>query len=218
MSLNTTLDAMVLLGDSITEQSWAKEGLSSRLSEFYVRKLDIINRGYGGFNTRDLLPIAENLFRPTTSTDLPKVKQITLFLGANDAVLFGPQLVPLGEYTQNLSAILTLLPPDIPKLLITPPIPDGPAWCARKEIPGLQPNRSEENTGKYAAAVVELGKEMSRNGFEVWTIDLWEAMDQYRRQPGQSLGDLLSDGLHLSERGNKLLSDLVIETLFQKGS
>ena len=32
MSLNTTLDAFVLLGDSITEQSWCKEGLSSRLA------------------------------------------------------------------------------------------------------------------------------------------------------------------------------------------
>lgn len=48
MSLNTTLDAMVLLGDSITEGSWVAEGLSTRLAQFYVRKLDIINRGYGG--------------------------------------------------------------------------------------------------------------------------------------------------------------------------
>lgn len=32
MSLNTTLDVMVLLGDSITEGSWAKEGLSTRLA------------------------------------------------------------------------------------------------------------------------------------------------------------------------------------------
>lgn len=46
MSLNTTLDVMVLLGDSITEGSWAKEGLSTRLAgelrfllPFFVRAL-----------------------------------------------------------------------------------------------------------------------------------------------------------------------------------
>lgn len=172
-----------------------------------------------GINSRDILPIAQSLFRPTASPDLPTISHLAIFLGANDAVLFGPQrvrefrldrcrhispsrppsLTPsfvhsisrtrsvVPEYTSNLLALLQLLPASTPKLLITPPIPDGPFRCASKGIPGLVPDRSEENTGRYAEAVRELAREMGREGGQVvWAVDLWgvsiSCMLGYRRK------------------------------------
>lgn len=51
--------------------------------------------GYSGYTTRDVLPIAKDLFGSTAS-DHQKISFITLFLGANDATLFGAQHVRLG--------------------------------------------------------------------------------------------------------------------------
>jgi lysophospholipase L1-like esterase len=119
-------------------------------------------------------------------------------LGANDATLFGAQHVPLDEYSSKLGQILDLLPASVPKVLITPPIPQGEVWAASKGIAGLEPNRSEANTARYAQACREVARGRATCGVEL--VDLWQAMDDYRSVEGQQLGDLLTDGLHLSER------------------
>jgi hypothetical protein len=41
------LPADVWQGDSLTE-SWAAAAFAQRMSEFYNRKLDVVNRGFGG--------------------------------------------------------------------------------------------------------------------------------------------------------------------------
>lgn len=50
-------------------------------SERYIRKLDVINRGFAGYNTSMVLPIARDLFGPGGAD----VAFWTLWLGANDA-------------------------------------------------------------------------------------------------------------------------------------
>ena len=55
---------IVLLGDSITQYGWAgvKEGnalgWAAQLAHAYARRADVINRGYSGFNTRMIRPVA----------------------------------------------------------------------------------------------------------------------------------------------------------------
>lgn len=63
----------------------------------------------------------------------------------------------------------------------------------------MAPNRTEANTALYAEGVREVGRALVDKGLKVETIDLWKAMDLYRQVKGQSLSDLLTDGLHLSE-------------------
>lgn len=45
---------IVLLGDSITETASLEGGWGQLLSKDYIRKADIINRGYGGYNSRQV--------------------------------------------------------------------------------------------------------------------------------------------------------------------
>lgn len=51
-------------------------------SERYIRKVDIINRGFSGYNTTMVLPIAKDLFAASGGAE---VAFWTLWLGANDA-------------------------------------------------------------------------------------------------------------------------------------
>lgn len=51
----------VLFGDSITQHSWMLGGLGQHLSEAYQRRMDIVNRGYGGYNTTCGLEVAPHV-------------------------------------------------------------------------------------------------------------------------------------------------------------
>jgi hypothetical protein len=53
----TVYPEWMLFGDSITQQSFAAGGLGQHMSEVYQRRADIINRGYGGYNTEWALRI-----------------------------------------------------------------------------------------------------------------------------------------------------------------
>lgn len=101
---------VVLLGDSITQQSFSVErlGWGAALADWLQMKADVVNRGASGYNTRWTLPLLPQLF---PATDPPPAAAI-VFFGANDAVLPGlpgalsVQHVPLAEYEANLSRIV----------------------------------------------------------------------------------------------------------------
>jgi hypothetical protein len=41
----------VLFGDSITQRGCSPGGWASRLADRYARRVDVLNRGYSGYNT-----------------------------------------------------------------------------------------------------------------------------------------------------------------------
>lgn len=41
---------MIMLGDSITQWSWQPGGLAQRLQDWYQRRMDVIVRGFSGYN------------------------------------------------------------------------------------------------------------------------------------------------------------------------
>lgn len=73
----------VLVGDSITQYSFNPEGWGTLLASQYGRRVDIVNRGFGGYNSvwgLKLLPYALQ--------GLGQAPQLaTVFFGANDAAL-----------------------------------------------------------------------------------------------------------------------------------
>lgn len=76
----------VFFGDSITQRSFNPlSGWSSIVADAYQRKVDIINRGYSGFNTRWALPLVDHIFPNKDYKN--QVKLVTIFFGANDAAL-----------------------------------------------------------------------------------------------------------------------------------
>ncbi|KAF3770531.1 SGNH hydrolase [Cryphonectria parasitica EP155] len=120
---------VVLFGDSLFEGCVdTQDGFSfyATLQKHCLRRYDVVNRGFSGYNTSQALRILEQIF-PEPTAGGPQLKYLIVLLGANDAAL--PQEVenqglPLDQYKTNLHRIITH--PNItahkPKvLLITPP-------------------------------------------------------------------------------------------------
>ncbi|KAF1887917.1 hypothetical protein Lal_00023925 [Lupinus albus] len=249
---------IVLLGDSITEQSFRDGGWGATLANAYSRKADILVRGYGGYNTKWALFLLHHIF-PLGSPKPPIAT--TIFFGANDAALLGRtserQHVPIEDYKQNLRKIVLhlkaqssstlwfffffafcvnfcnwlrsspffvslILPvggkiweysPSMQIVLITPPpvSEEGRQRYAESlygENAMKLPERTNEVTGQYAKACVEIAKEMS-----VWYINLWPKMQETDGWQDK----FLSDGLHLTPEGNTVVYQEVIKVFNEAG-
>eukprot|EP00250_Pteridium_aquilinum_P005207 c15339_g1_i1 orf=582-1289(-) len=204
----------VLLGDSITQQSFSPNGgWGASLAHHYARKADVVLRGYSGYNTRWALFLLPKIF-PQDSQEPPLL--VTIFFGANDAAVLNGgssrQHVPLQEYKNNLLKIISHIKASgnaTRVVLITPP----PVHVEGiRETYGLHPDdpptRNYEVTGTYAKACIEAANESG-----VPVLDLWSSMQL-------NVGwrtIYLSDGLHLSMDGNKFLFEMLLEVLEAEG-
>ncbi|GMF20591.1 unnamed protein product [Phytophthora lilii] len=137
---------------------------------------------------------------------------VTVFLGANDAVLeHGPdkaQFVSLQDYRENLRQILhtvrPLLAPGGQVLLITPPCVIDAA---------RQGDRSNASAGKYARVCVELAAAENVHVLDLHTYFNTTFPDESERR------QYFVDGLHFSDKGNKEVAKLLgvaINGMFDK--
>ncbi|CAK9222476.1 unnamed protein product [Sphagnum troendelagicum] len=203
----------VLFGDSITQHSFANEGWGAALADLYSRKADVFLRGYSGYNTRWALLLLDKVF-PKVSSSAPEV--VTVFFGANDAALpdrgSQRQHVPISEYKANLHQIVSHIKGNSETtvvVLITPPPVDevGRRVYARTTYGDKAeelPERTNEVTKLYAQACKDVAKEAG-----VPVIDLWSLFQQ--TQNWQQA--YLSDGLHLTPRGNRVVFEELVNVL-----
>jgi lysophospholipase L1-like esterase len=102
---------IIAYGDSITQRGYA--GWLGLLSDWYTRKVDILNRGFSGYQSRwgfDMFPevVLQN-----------SVDMVIIFFGANDAVV--PEVlqhVPLKRYEENLLSMAKQLKEVRPTLFL----------------------------------------------------------------------------------------------------
>ncbi|KAH9546864.1 hypothetical protein CY35_11G004000 [Sphagnum magellanicum] len=202
----------VLFGDSITQQSFDDGGWGAALASLYARQADVILRGYSGYNTSWALFVLDKIFPKCSSP--PDV--VTVCFGANDAALPVPDgekfHVPLPQYRANLHQIVSHIKSNSETtvvVLITPPPVGDEAWidfCRANygKQPEALPDRINEVTKLYAEACKEVAKEAG-----VPVIDLWSVFQQTQnwRQA------YLSDGLHLTAGGNRIVFDELVNVL-----
>jgi len=190
---------IVLFGDSLTQQGFdsEKNGWAAQLAHWYERRCDIVNRGFSGYNSRWNFLMMSNIFPETDSAPL----LVIIFLGANDATFpETPQYVPINEYATNLREIILYLRRVYPKtllIMITPPPLHLKSWNDFMASSGRSPNRDIALTQAYADRCVAVG-----NGLGVPVLNIHAGMggsDQEGCLP------FLSDGLHLTAKGNDLL-------------
>ncbi|XP_065879925.1 GDSL esterase/lipase At5g45920 [Euphorbia lathyris] len=205
-----------LFGDSITEESFADGGWGASLANHFNRTVDVVLRGYSGYNTRWGLKVVERVF-PEAVESAPAPLAVTVFFGANDACLpdrcSAFQHVPISEYKQNLHSIFSFFKKQWPKTLvifITPPPIDDDARLKYPYIENPQglPERTNEYVGAYAEACAGVAEECGSP-----VVDLWTQM--------QNSSDwkkaYLRDGLHLTWSGNKFVFEEVIKKLKEEG-
>ncbi|ATY64775.1 GDSL Lipase Acylhydrolase family [Cordyceps militaris] len=217
-------DQFILYGASIMEQASTQErgfALAPALQQAYLRRLDVVNRGFSGFNTEQGLKVLPQI--------LPDPEQTRAILfGSNDACLpdaANGQHVPLDQYKKNLVQLVThpALEAHKPRLLlVTPPPIEERRLDHRVKSQGyLKLNRSNVVTKQYADAAREVAKEM-----KVGCVDLWTAfMSKAGWKPGDPLYGsqdlpendviraLIHDGLHFTPEAYEIFYEEVIKVI-----
>ncbi|KAF9246130.1 SGNH hydrolase-type esterase domain-containing protein [Melanogaster broomeanus] len=209
MAANTQ-DVVMLLGDSLTEAS-VPSGIVQRLASVYTRKLDVINRGFSGYQTDWAIPVFEQIFaKQHEQLHCPKVQLLTIWYGANDAAPFpSPQHVPQDRFKANLIHLVDMVKsptsayysPHTRVILITPPPVNTHQW----------PGRVFEQTKLYAETVKEVGEQVSIPVADVWS-EIWEAAGRDER----SCERFLSDGLHLNAEGYEIIFNSIMKIVAEK--
>ncbi|OXG10085.1 GDSL Lipase/Acylhydrolase family protein [Cryptococcus neoformans Ze90-1] len=232
MSVAAYTDAVMLFGDSLT-QAWSAGSFAQRMSEFYLRRADVINRGFGGYNSEWAIPVFEQVFATKKDREqggIQQVKLITIWLGANDACLpSSPQHVPLDKYKSNVKHIVNLIrdpsspyhSPETKIVLISPPPIIEAAWIESRlekwksfgcEGPEPEQNRDAKVTKQYAEGCKEVGTELG-----VPVVDFWTAIvEAAGGEKDEQLAPYFYDGLHLTSEGYavlfKAVSGLILAT------
>lgn len=199
---------IILFGDSITEQAESPDrgfGFAPALRSAYIRRADVVNRGFSGYTAPLALKVLPH-FLPHQA-DAAAVKLVLVFFGANDACLEGErQHVALGRYVESLRGIVAEMRArtgpegeEAKVLLVTP----GPVdeWQLDGDGSRLKSQRTAENTRRYAEACRGLGR-----GVGVPVVDLWTL---FMEQAGWREGAALVGGKGVGRSGvlGKLLVD-----------
>lgn len=205
---------IVLFGDSITQFSFEPGGWGAFIANNLARKCDVLNRGLSGYNSRWAKIVLPQLINQ--SMDPRNIVAVTIFFGANDSAIkeVNPkQHIPQDEYVQNLKSMIEYLKSisitEDKVILITPPPLEEAAWEKECIIKGCQLNRLNSVTGKYAGACVQVAAECGTDVLDLWTL---------MQADNQDFRTYLSDGLHLSQKGNDFLASHLWPVLEKKVS
>ncbi|KAK2994559.1 hypothetical protein RJ640_017288 [Escallonia rubra] len=229
-----------LFGDSITEESFGDGGWGASLAHHFSRTVDVVLRGYSGYNTRWALKVLDRVFPPekeAASCGGGAPLAVTVFFGANDACLpdrcAAFQHVPVDEYKRNLLSILSFFKKRWPTthiLLITPPPIDEAARLLQKvcvqyikvsnflclnkcRYPFAENTLGlPERTNDAAGAYAKACVDVAGEcGTPV--VGLWARMQQF---PDWQKA-YLRDGLHLTRGGNMIVFEEVVKQLRGSG-
>ncbi|KAK4106553.1 SGNH hydrolase [Parathielavia hyrcaniae] len=224
---------VVLFGDSLFQGcADVSNGFSfqAALQAQVMRRLDVVNRGFSGYNTSNALSILPKVFAPPGS-GVPELEYLFILFGANDAAVPLPtnfQHVPLGKYKANLTRIVnhpTITAHKPKTFIITPPPLDEIRVTVLDRGNG---HPAAARRTKISTAYSQAAREVAAENPGVTLIDLHKALmdTAIAKTPGfdpkgrPALGDteggvrgylehLLPDGLHLSPESYRILYDLV---------
>ncbi|TGZ73981.1 hypothetical protein CRM22_001202 [Opisthorchis felineus] len=205
MSILPALPQMICFGDSLTQRGWSYDGgWLAILADNFVRRIDIIGRGYSGYNTRMCRQILPDLYPDRASVAL--CRMFIIFLGANDASK-AEQHVPVDEYKENLKTMVSYLnglgiPKDHIMLISLPPV-DEARWGSRHIAEGTPLDRELKNCPVYAAACEEVAVNQG-----LPCVNLFKAMIAQN-----DWIQFFNDGLHFSRRGSEFLAQILISIL-----
>ncbi|KAG6537585.1 hypothetical protein ZIOFF_002679 [Zingiber officinale] len=216
----------VLFGSSIVQFSFSNGGWGAILADVYARKFsfvdcgwramrwertkaDIILRGYLGWNSRRGVQVLEEVF-PKDAAVQPSL--VIVYFGGNDSMGshssgLGPH-VPLPEYIENMRKIGTHLKSLSGKtrviFLSNPPVNEEMIRCAQSPYIS-KIVRTNELCWQYSEACVKLCKEM-----DIKFVDMFNAI---QKQDDWQTACFLTDGIHLSSEGSKILVAEIIKIL-----
>ncbi|PGG99910.1 hypothetical protein AJ80_09265 [Polytolypa hystricis UAMH7299] len=217
-------EQIILFGDSITQGSANQDkgfAFLPALQNEYTRRYDVLNRGFSGYTSEQGLVVLPQIFPPV---EKETVRLMTIFFGANDAVLpGGSQHVPLETYKQCLQAmikhpavqaqrtkILLFTPPPVNEYQLDPVLANGDVAIRLAAV-----------TKQYADACREVGESLGVAVVDIWTAFMtavgWTKdgplAGSKDAPPNEKLAALLSDGLHFNPAGYRIMFDEVMKVI-----
>ncbi|GBG31276.1 Isoamyl acetate-hydrolyzing esterase 1-like [Hondaea fermentalgiana] len=195
-----TMRRFVLFGDSLTQEGFMPGYWVQRVSHQYVRRADVLNRGFSGYNTRWALELL-----PEIEKDVKDAALGTIFFGANDAS-DDVQHVPVDEYGDNLKSIVeSFRKCGCEHIVLIAPPPLDEALYAKEFIEKRNKtkiDRKNELVAKYAAKCMSVADELG-----VACVPLFDLIKDRATKDSVELAHFFSDGLHLNARGGEILFD-----------
>ncbi|XBW36788.1 hypothetical protein QEN19_002365 [Hanseniaspora menglaensis] len=186
--------------------------LGAGLTNAYVRKLDIVQKGFSGYNSRWALKILPKLLEIYKN-----IKIAYIFFGSNDACMGERQHVPLAEYEENTLKLIDMYKQHgIEKIiLITPALINEKMWISVNADEVKQGyTRSNEDFEKYGAALEKIGLELN-----LPVVNLNKSFKEYANENlDGKWQELLCDGLHFSGHGYYVFYTQLLQTIKQNYS
>jgi lysophospholipase L1-like esterase len=175
LTSGTDLPAFALLGDSITDCGFRSYGWASLLAAAYGDAVNMVNYGIPGATTRKVDILFEKFIQQWGS-QLQQVKLVAICFGANDAVKPHAPLwhLPIPTFKENLQRLVSRLQErGITRIVLVTPPPVG-----------QRNDRDNALTATYAAAVIELAKELQLESVDVYSgimaVDQWKVSKAVR--------------------------------------
>jgi lysophospholipase L1-like esterase len=212
---------IVAFGDSTT----APRGELKIYTDLLERELPgrgmpvrVINAGIGGNDTEH----ARARFEQDVLSHNPDI--VIIQFGINDAAVdvwkdppSTESRVSLEDYEQRLRHFIRVLAKrDVSIVLMTPnPLRWTPTM---RKMYGKPPYLPDDEDGfnallkTYAERVRQIGKTE-----HVLLIDVYRSFEEFGKKDGQSVSDLLLDGIHPNDRGHRLVADQLIAVLLKTG-
>ncbi|KAF2714605.1 SGNH hydrolase [Pleomassaria siparia CBS 279.74] len=221
------VEQFLLFGDSITQQSGG--GFAGPLQDAYIRRLDVVNRGFSGYNTKMALKVLPNII---PSPDHARIRFLFIFFGANDASLPDApnrQHVPIDDFKHNLETIVEhpLIVAHKPRIILVAPPPLN-EHAIKLAFPNEKLARVAATTKAYADATCEVGVKLGVPVINLWTAFMARAgwtvaalkddplPGSMSLVPNDALAELLSDGLHFTSAGYKIVFEEVMKVIAEK--
>jgi lysophospholipase L1-like esterase len=184
----------IALGDSNTEMGFGETQWLNKIANMFERKLDVINRGFSGYNSKHIRYFLKDIF---DEFDIGSITGVTILLGTNDSTNKTNTLlhVPLDKYKENMKAIINYLISIGVKankiILISPPRIDEEAVY---QIIGENNTYYDSLVKDYAQVCRDIEGDLG-----VLFVDINKAMndDKYK--------EYFYDGVHFSKSGSEFL-------------
>lgn len=207
-----------MFGDSITEFAFEPErfSLGAALQNRYVRRLQILHRGFSGYTSIQAIHLAREILAVEHDSKPPKqqIKLAYVFFGTNDARLKGTskdnnQHVPLEDYIKNMSHIIELFKKrEIPLIVVLPGLHDQAMWeSSRPGDLATGDYRNNDTNRKYGQALASKCDQLG-----VPYLDMLSIMET-ELQKGRSSEDLLLDGVHYTGLTYRLFYEKLVSII-----
>ncbi|KAK9476035.1 SGNH hydrolase-type esterase domain-containing protein [Lipomyces japonicus] len=222
--MSLAYDKLILFGDSITEYCCDQAhgfAVGPALQNDYSRKLDVVIRGFSGYNSEHAVLIVDKIIKLESSKH-SKIKLLIVFFGTNDCSTSPIWLhVPITLYQDNLRKIINAAHDSDIKTIIIGPGPYNYHQWRHHDTEEDALLRSTLLARDYCDAAGKIANETGAAFIPLWYLIMerlgWKTGDaEFGLKDGHSVNPLaayLTDGIHFAGPAYQIEYEAILETI-----